>query len=455
VRFKGTSVLFVVFAVLAGFVYFTEFRGKEEKAKLEESKKRLFPGEAKDISEITLEYEGRTVSAVRKDEKTWEITNPAGLETDSETWEQMASSFVLIEKDETVNNQKTDLVPYGLDKPVVKVTAKLKNGSTSSVLFGAENPRKTFNYAKRGDADEVFLSATTWSSNFKKSLTDLRNKKVLDFETDSVDSLRISATGKPDIEIQKSGMDWLIKKPQETRADNGEVSGFLSSIQFTRAPAFAGDDIDAKASGLDAPAVRVTLHDTKANADKVLLFGKSPEKDKYFAKDQARAPIFILGTEIFQKTQQPLFAWRDKSVVRLENGGSGIDELEILRGTEKVVLKKTGTDWLLPDGKKTQPGKVSDMIGSLASEKATEIIDKPAGLGTYGLDKPRLAVTLRQGGKEVESLKFGRDISTPAGVYVKPSGTAVMAAGKELYDRFDVKLSDLLETQPSPATPVK
>src|SRR5204863_2770585 len=146
-----------------------------------------------------------------------------------------------------------------------------------------------------------------------------------------------------------------------TRADNGEVSGFLSSIQFARVPAFADDKVDAKASGLDAPAVRITLHDKKANADKVLLFGKSPEKDKYFAKDSSRAPIFILGMEIFQKTQQPLFGWRDKSVVHLSDNGTGVDELEILRGSEKIVLKKSGMDWLLPDGKKTQPGKVSDM----------------------------------------------------------------------------------------------
>jgi hypothetical protein len=456
VRFKGTSILLLVFVVLGGYVYFTEFRGKEEKAKAEEAKKRLFPGEAKDISELTLEYEGRTVSAVRRGEKTWEITNPAGFETDSETWEQMAASFVLIEKDETVNNQKTDLAPYGLDKPVVKITAKLKNGSTQTALFGAENPKKTFNYAKRGDVDEVFLSSTSWSGAFKKNLTDLRNKKVLEFEADEVDSVRISATGKPDIEIQKSGMDWLIKKPVDARADSAEVSGFLSSIQFSRTAAFAEDTVDAKAGGLDAPSVRITLHDQKANADKVLLFGKSSEKDKYYAKDQARAPIFILGTEIYQKAQQPLFAWRDKSVVRFgEAGSSAIDEVEILKGSDRIVLKKSAMDWLLPDGKKAQSGKVPGMISMLDSGRATQIIDMPAGLGTYGLDKPRLTITLRQGGKDVESVRLGRESTNPAGVYAKTSGTAVMMVGKELYDAFDVKMSDLLEAQPSPAPPSK
>jgi len=456
VRFKGTAVLFLVFAVLGGYVYFTEFRGKEEKAKAEAAKKRLFPGEGKDIAELTLEYEGRTVSATRKDEKTWEITNPAGLETDSEMWEQMASSFVGIEKDETVNNQKTDLAPYGLDKPLVKITAKLKSGSTQSALFGAENPKKTFNYAKRGDADEVFLSSTSWSGAFKKSLTDLRNKKVLEFDADNIDVVRISATGKPDIEIQKSGMDWLIKKPVDTRADNAEVSGLLSSIQFSQTSAFAEESIDAKAGGLDAPSVRIALHDQKANADKVLLFGKSSEKDKYYAKDQSRAPIFILGTEIYQKAQQPLLAWRDKSVVRFGEGGSStIDEIEIVKGTDKLVLKKSGVDWLLPDGKKAQSGKVSEMLGSLDSGRATQIVDTPTGLGTYGLDRPRISVALRQGGKEVESARFGRDSTNPAGIYVKTSGAAVMVVGKELYDAFDVKMSDLAEAQTIPVAPTK
>jgi hypothetical protein len=456
VRFKGTFVLFLVFLGLGGYIYFTEYRGREERQKQEEAKKRLFTAEAADVSEITLEFEDRTLTAVRKNDKNWEISSPAGLEADSEEWEQLASNFVRIEKEETVSTEKVDVTPYGLDKPVVKVTAKMKDGKTSGVLFGAENPRKTFHYAKRLDSDEVFLSPTSWGNNFKKSLTDLRYKKVLDFETDDIDSVRVVSTGKLEIEFQKSGMDWLIRKPIETPADAGEVSGFLSSIQFSRASAFAEDSLDAKAGGLETPTARVTLHDKKANVDKVLLFGKSPEKEKYYAKDQSRAPIFILGTEILQKAQQPLFGWRDKSVVQLgAEGSSGVDELEIVRGAEKVVFKKVGMDWQLSDGRKVQQGKVSAMPGSLESARATEIIDKPAGLGSYGLDKPRLSVTLRKAGKDIGSVSFGRDNTAAAGVYAKGSGSAVMTVGKELYDTFNVQLSDVLETQASPESPAK
>jgi len=456
VRFKGTLGLLLVFAALGGYVYFTEFRGAEEKQKAEDAKKKLFSGETKDIAEITLDYEGRTVTAKRKDEKRWEITTPAGLDADSEAWEQMASGFYQIEKGDTISAQKTDLAPYGLDKPLVSVKVKLKSGSAAGVLLGHENPSKAFIYAKKVDADEVFLSAASGSGSFKKTLTDLRDKKVLDFEAGNIDTIRVTPSGKPELEIQKSGTDWQIKKPLETRADGGEVSAFLSSIQFSRASAFADEAVDAKASGLDSPAVKITLHDQKANAERILLFGKSPEKDKYYAKDQSRPAIFILAMEIIEKAQKPLFDWRDRSVARLgETGASGIDELEIVRGADKLTLKKAGANWQTADGKKTSEAKVADMLGALESEKATQILDAPAGLSAYGLDKPRLQVSVRRGGKEVETVKFGRDNTTPAGVFVKASGPAIMTAGKPLYDRFNVQLSDLVEAPAAPPPPAK
>src|SRR5438309_5891369 len=77
-RFKGTTILFILFVILGGYVYFTEYRGKEERQKQEESKKKAFQVEQKDISEISLIYPDRTISAVKKGERQWEITSPAG-----------------------------------------------------------------------------------------------------------------------------------------------------------------------------------------------------------------------------------------------------------------------------------------------------------------------------------------------------------------------------------------
>src|SRR6478752_6987716 len=101
-KFKSTAVLFLVFLVLGGYVYFTEFRGKEERQKQEEAKKKVFPVEEKDITEISLVYPDRTITGVRKSEKEWQITSPAGLEADADEWQQLASNFPKIEREDTV-----------------------------------------------------------------------------------------------------------------------------------------------------------------------------------------------------------------------------------------------------------------------------------------------------------------------------------------------------------------
>ena len=149
-RFKATPVLLLVFAALGLFVYFTEYRGREEREKEEQAKTKAVQVEPGDISEITLTHQGQTFTGVRKADKLWEITSPPGIEADSETWEQLASDMTGIERQETVAEGTTDpevLNNYGLATPTNAVTAKTRDGKTIELQFGAENPGKTGNYA--------------------------------------------------------------------------------------------------------------------------------------------------------------------------------------------------------------------------------------------------------------------------------------------------------------------
>ena len=190
-RFKSTAALFLVFLVLGGYVYFTEFRGKEERQKQEEAKKKVFPVEDKTISEISMVYPDRTITGVKKGEKQWQITSPAGIEADSDEWEQLASNIPRIERGDTVAQNAQDLSQFGLKEPPVKLSAKTMDGKTLEILFGSENPKKTFNYAKLPAGGDVFLTASNWARTFTKNVSDLRNKKVLEFEPNDIDSVKM------------------------------------------------------------------------------------------------------------------------------------------------------------------------------------------------------------------------------------------------------------------------
>ncbi len=103
------------------------------------------------------------------------------------------------------------------------------------------------------------------------------------------------------------------------------------------------------------------------------------------------------------------------------------------------------------DGKKLQWEKVSGMVNSLEFDKAKQIIDSPKPLASYGLDKPRMEVVFKQGTSELGRISFGSDSQNPEGVYVKSSDSpTVKIAGKDVYDKFNIKLEDLLEPATSP-----
>jgi hypothetical protein len=451
-RFKGTTVLLAVFVALGAYVYFAEYRGREARQTAQDAKKKAVTVEPNDITEISLVFPDHTISGVRKAEKQWEITSPAGIDPDQDEWELLATNIPRIEREETVTTQASDLAGFGLKDPALKVVAKTKAGRTIELLFGAENPRKLYNYAKFADSPEVFLSPTSWLRIYSKTLTDLRNKKVLDFETDDIDSITLTA-GSNVTRFDKTGSDWSIKQPAAAKADSGEITTFLSSIRFARAGGFAEPAVDAKAAGLEPPAYRVTLHDGKANANRELLIGKSPETDKYYAKDSARSAIMIIDKDIPEKLKRPLLDWRDKTITQVDREKT--DQIAIQRGTDTLVLKKDGADWKSADGKKLQWDKVSALFNAVEFDKAKDIIDAPKSLNNYGLDKPKLEASFKQGPTELVRLQFGSDSKTPEGIFVKTAASPdVKVVGKDVYDKFNLKLEDLVDTTPAtPATP--
>ncbi|PYR96417.1 MAG: hypothetical protein DMG16_27890, partial [Acidobacteria bacterium] len=208
-RFKGTTILFILLVILGGYVYLTEIRGKEERQKQEESKKKAFQVEQKDISEISLVYPERTIAAVKKGEKQWEITSPAGVQADPDEWESLASNIPQIDRNDTVAQNAQDLSSFGLKEPPVKVSARLKDGKTLEILFGSENPKKTYNYAKLANSNDVFLTGSNWSKTFTKTTSAVRNKKLLEFESDDIDGVKIAENAK-ELEAQKSGDNWQL-----------------------------------------------------------------------------------------------------------------------------------------------------------------------------------------------------------------------------------------------------
>ena len=166
-KFKGTASLFILLIVLGAWVYFTDVRGRRDREQVAEDAKKVLPIDGEEISEISIIYPDHTITGIRVDGG-WEITSPADVEADSGEWDLLASNVPRIEREETVLSQGAELAEYGLSSPALRVVVKMSDGRTHEILFGNENPRKIYNYAKLAANDEIFLSPSSWLRIFEK-----------------------------------------------------------------------------------------------------------------------------------------------------------------------------------------------------------------------------------------------------------------------------------------------
>lgn len=441
-RFRGTAILFLLLAVLGGWVYWTEIRGREAREEAEEAAGRVLPIEAEEIEAIRLVYPETTLEAVRAGDG-WEYVAPEGLEADVAGWDQVAANVGRIERGESVATEPADLVQYGLDSPAVRVWVRLADGRTQEVVFGAPNPSGGAHYTTIGDDPEVFLTPTTWRGLFLKEADDLRDKTLVKFEQADIDRIELFPAG--NVLVLEDG-EWFLEGPPRLRADDSEVASFLSTLGTTRATGF-GEPGESGLEGSAVPAARVTLHDRAGDQRHVLAFG-DPVPDSpglVYARDMSRDPVFTLAPGLGDRILSPASAWRDKTIAEFDPGP--VERIEITREGETVRLEKSGDVWSMPDGEDVTAATLSNMLGVFDFQRASEVIDAPAPLEDYGLDSPRLEVVFA--GADGEILRFGFGNETPGGIYWKSaSEVAVKVVPLAVMTPFELGAGDVVGTAP-------
>src|SRR5262249_54333602 len=122
-----------------------------------------------------------------------------------------------------IDEKPADLKDYGLTAPRIEVAFKTDADKAISrkLVIGEKSPTGADLFAQRDGEPRVFLVPSYQESTFNKSTFDLRDKTVLKFERDKVDGIEVSATGKPALQLAKTGGDWKLARPLQVRADFG------------------------------------------------------------------------------------------------------------------------------------------------------------------------------------------------------------------------------------------
>ncbi|HID95370.1 MAG TPA: DUF4340 domain-containing protein [Candidatus Latescibacteria bacterium] len=444
-RFKGTLVLAVIFAALGTYVYLYEVKGGAKRERAKELAKKVFPFEEDEVKGLSLRYSGRTVVCSKEQEGEWKITSPVETDGDKTAIERIVTDLRNLKFDRVVVDSAAQLSEFGLSDPEVEVSLELEEGATDTLLLGDKSPTGSYVFAKRSSQPEVFtLSAWTLDS-MRKTLYDLRDKRVLAFEKDEVKKLELSQKGKK-IVCTKSDSKWQMEVPIRVKADKGEVEGMLNKLNNSRVKEFVSEEPkDLSKYGLDKPRLEVTLWIGEHMAKKLLKIGNM-DRDRYYAKDESRNPVFLVESDLVKELGKEVFDLRDKTVAEFEK--DDVNRVELVYADSSIVcVKDTVGNWMIvkPVERKAKRWKVNSILSDIKYLKAKEFVaERAPKLSRYGLDNPQIEARLWKDEKLLVSLLIGKKKDNS--VYAKTGQKeTVYLVSSNIVDDLSLKVDDIAE----------
>jgi hypothetical protein len=374
---------------------------------------------ANDASRLEIKSADRVIELVKSKNVAdgsgiWSIRQPYMARADQSVVNGLLSELNAVRVSDFVSEDPKDVHTYHLDDPVREVTVWLDSGDTGKTLLIGPSPTNDTGkvYAKRKTSDSIVTLPASVAQKFEIQVADVRERKMLDFQTESVHQVELQRAGSS-FAIQRSGETWrVVISPTVTMpADAATVRELLRQLGSVRASQFTADVVtDLDKYGLAAPAITVTLRGAATNDMGQLLVGSlDASNNVYFVKRNDEPFVCAVETNVIGWLPAKPIELRSRQLA--EFTADDITKLTIKQAGKQTVLERGAEGkWALvePAQGAFDNDNLQLFLGSLANIRVNEYMSEGlAGLEKFGLDAPQTVITF-QAGTKTYTLSLGR-----------------------------------------------
>jgi hypothetical protein len=247
------------------------------------------------------------------------------------------------------------------------------------------------------------------------------------------------------IALAKSDAGWRLTKPVDAPADEPVVKSLLTAVTGAQVQKSL-DDVpgDLAPFGLDKPTTTIVVT-TKDGPLPPIHIGKNTAIGaKTYVRKGDERKIYLTASTIQTNVNKQARDLRDKQLLAFQD--DDVQRVEIAKaGAPPLTLVRKDKDaWTLAPGDLAADAtEARSYLSSLRTTRATDFPDDaPADLAKYGLDKPRVTVTVFTGkdGATSQQLLLGAESGTEQSkqVYVKrASNPNVFTVGEWAFRSLD------------------
>jgi hypothetical protein len=399
-KFRGLLVAAIVLAALTGTLYWSNHRKPPEitgTASADIPPKILTLNQT-DITGVEIRKKtGEDIILGKTEAGQWQMTAPKSLPADQDAVLSMLSSLSSLNSDRLVDDKASNLDQYGLVPPSIEVDIAKKDKTTVKLLIGDNTPAGSATYAAVTGDPRVFTLATYNKSNFDKSSNDLRDRRLLNFDSDKLSRVELSAK-KQTMEFGRNKDQWQIVKPKPLRADGFQVDDLVRSLHDAKMELSATDDDKKTAAAFNSGSAIATVKVTDVSGAQEFQVRKN--KDGYYAKSSVTAGVYKITNSTATALDKTLDDFRNKKL--FDFGYADPDKVEIHEGAKNVVVTRSGADWL-SNGAKMDAPSVTTLIGAVRDLSASKFPDN-------GFTSPAIEITVTSNdGKRIEKALLSKN----------------------------------------------
>lgn len=454
---RSTLVLALIFAALAGYLYYVELPRTAD----ENGGDVLLDIDPDAVSRIELEHPGRKVVLERRD-GAWQMIEPVAAPADQRNVDNLIAAVDEAVVERTLA-EAGDLASFGLDVP--SATIRLQSGEQSPRILhiGKNAPVGASVYVRRDGEKEVRLSDAALATRLDQQPADLRDKTILSFDKDAVTTVSISGAD-GGVSLARQEGDWRITAPGEWKADQAAVEGLLSTLQSMRAVEFLSEDgAEPARYGLDAPTRVLTLTFAPPQGqpdgaplaeDPLELRIGNDREGKLHVQTNRRPIVYAVASWAVDSAIKSAGHFRDKTIVSF--AAEDAARIEIASPAESALaLVRTDGDWTLAGDPATVVAQtaVGELLGAAAELHGFEVAAdgpfEPGELAALGLDPARRSIrVLGRDGEQLAVLQIGPHAADGARTEyaaIADGSSTVFLIPEDIYQRLDAGAEKLIE----------
>jgi len=304
-------------------------------------------------------------------------------------------------------------------------------------------------YAKWKDTKNVFLIPGGSLKIYPKTVFDIRDKMILDFEKDKIVKLEFKYPDEKIELVNKGKNQWMITNPLNVKADEFEVSDLLWALLDIEAEKFVSTaPSDSEAYNFNKPIIKISLWEESKKTPLNFFISKKEDQNKIlFAKTSETETVYQISHGVLKDLTKTTFSLRDKTLLTFKN--EEVETFQLKYPDKSFTLKLGKGDWKSTKPVKTKLNKVQviSLLWDIKLLKFKEIVTKSTKEepSKFGFDKPKAKITLWKSKKDkIGSLIIGGKVPNKNMVYARVDfSPTIYGVDPQFLEKLPYSINDL------------